>query len=68
VIKVRFIHDGKAKGWRYGQGEEVLLPDGLAQLAIKEGMAIDITQARPQHSVSRGAYHSIAEAKERSLK
>lgn len=65
MIKVKFIHDGRHKGWRYREGEEVLLPDGLADLAILEGMAIKVIQR--ENVVNHKAYQAL-EAARRSLK
>jgi hypothetical protein len=65
VIKVIFIHDGRHKGWRYKQGEEVLLTDGMANLAIQEGVAIKVVQR--ENVVNRMAYNALESAK-RSLK
>lgn len=65
MILVRFIHDGKHKGWRYKEGDQVLLADPLAKLAIDEGMAITV-QDRKQ--VSRpSSLRSVDEARQRSL-
>lgn len=57
MIKVRFIHDGRHKGWRYKQGEEILLPDNLANLAITEGMAVPVERPK-QNALDRKAYNS----------
>jgi protein-disulfide isomerase-like protein with CxxC motif len=65
VIKVRFIHDGRHKGWRYREGEEVLLTDSMAKLAIDEGVAVQVVQR--QNAVNRNAYQALEQAK-RSLK
>lgn len=65
MIKVRFIHDGRHKGWRYKEGDEVLLPDGLGNLAISEGVAVKVVQR--ENAVNRNAYHSLEQAR-RSLK
>jgi len=65
VVKVRFIHDGRHKGWRYKEGEEVLLSDGMAKLAIDEGVAVKVIQR--QNMVNAKAYQALENAK-RSLK
>jgi protein-disulfide isomerase-like protein with CxxC motif len=65
VIKVRFIHDGRHKGWRYREGEEVLLSDGMAKLAIDEGMAVKVIQK--EYAVNRNAHRALGNAS-RSLK
>lgn len=66
MIKVRFI--AKHKGWRNKPGDEVLLPDKVAQEAIDLEIAIRIDKPKTEHAVSKTAHDAIAQAKNRSLK
>jgi len=64
MILVRFTMDGRHKGWRYKEGEEILLPDNLANLAMQEGVARPIQNRQISRST---ASRSVEEAKRRSL-
>lgn len=68
MVKVRFLYDGRPKGWRYRENEEALLPDNLAHLAIMENLAVPIS-GRMQMQTDPRTTRSLDEARERrSLK
>lgn len=62
---MRFIHEGYHKGWRYKEGEVVLLPDGLAKLAQAEGMAVPVEKNRASNTTNPRATGALDQAKRR---